>query len=263
MTTLLEEIVAKKELEVAHLKKDRKAQAERKRTSPIRDFKRAISAPGRVNLIAEIKFASPSAGMIREKSDPITIGKMYEEGGASAVSLLTDRSFFGGDVENLPRLSNAVSLPVLRKDFIIHEIQLIESFLCGADAILLIARILGNTELKNFLDLSRELELASLTEVHTEEELLRALSCGAEIIGINNRNLDTFEVDLTTTARLTPLVPEGRPVVSESGLRDEKDMGFLRDLGVHAALIGSALMRVEDIAEGTRKIVMAGIEGAH
>ncbi|HJX34626.1 MAG TPA: indole-3-glycerol-phosphate synthase, partial [Desulfatiglandales bacterium] len=160
----------------------------------LRDFKAAISIPGRISLIAEIKFASPSAGLIREKTDPCSIGRIYEDAGAAAISLLTDKEFFHGDLDNLPLLKKSVSIPILRKDFIIDEIQVRESYYYGADAILLIARILTMEQLKDLINLCHEMKLTPLTEVHDMEDLEKAIECGADVIGINNRDLDTFEV---------------------------------------------------------------------
>jgi len=225
---------------------------------PIRGFKRAISVPNKVGLIAEIKFASPSAGIIRENTDPLTIGQMFEEAGAAAISLLTDKRFFRGDLNHLPRLKKAVSLPILRKDFIIDEIQVRESFSCGADAILLIARILSRQQLKELLDACEELGLAALTEVHDRDDLKRALECGAEIIGINNRNLDTFEVDLNTSLKLAPLVPDRHIVVSESGIGNGKEIRALKSSGVRAVLVGSVIMKSDDVAGKVRELVSAG-----
>ena len=214
--------------------------------------------PGRIGLIAEIKFASPSAGVIREKMDPCAIGRIYEDAGAAAVSLLTDNRFFGGDLDELPRLKKAVSLPILRKDFIIDEIQVRESLLYGADAILLIARILSREQLKELLVLCKELGLAPLTEVHDPHDLEKAIDCGAEIIGINNRNLDTFEVDLQTTLDLAPRVPEKCIIVSESGIFDKEDIRWLRRSGIQAVLVGTSIMKSKDMARKIKELVDAG-----
>jgi indole-3-glycerol phosphate synthase len=226
---------------------------------PIRDFKAAVSAPGRINLIAEIKFASPSAGAIRPVTDPVPIGRIYEGAGAAAISLLTDKRFFRGDLNNLPHLKKAVSLPILRKDFIIDEVQVRQGFAYGADAILLIARILSKPQLAELIAVCRELGLAPLTEVHDRRDLAKALDCGAEIIGINNRDLDSFTVDVSTTFELAPLVPDDRILISESGLANEADIRSLRHTWVRAVLIGSALMRSSDPAGKTSEIVKAGI----
>ena len=254
----LAEILAEKKNEVAQLKKAGPLVSDRKLPA-IRDFKAAISVPQRIGLIAEIKFASPSAGSLRPKSDPIPIGRIYQGAGAAAISLLTDKRFFQGDLNDLPRLKKAVSLPILRKDFIIDEVQVREAFVYGADAILLIARILSQAQLTELSSASRELGLACLTEVHGEDDLEMAIEAGAEIIGINNRDLDTFTVDIKTTYRLASLVPDDRVLVSESGITTEGDIRSLIDTRVQAVLVGSALMKSDDPAGKTAAIVNAGI----
>jgi indole-3-glycerol phosphate synthase len=253
----LAEILAVKKDEVAELKKNIPAEVER--DLPPRDFKAAISAPGRINLIAEIKFASPSAGRIRAKCEPDLIGKIYEDAGAAAISLLTDKRFFQGDLNHLPNLKKTVALPVVRKDFIIDEVQVCEALLYGADAILLIARILSRARLSDLISACRELGMSPLTEVHDRDDLEKAIECGAEIIGINNRDLDSFTVDVRTTFELAPLVPEDRIVISESGLATQADIRSLRNTGVRAVLVGSALMRNDDLAGKTTELVQAGI----
>lgn len=254
----LAEIIAEKKNEVARLKTTVPAEIDRDIPS-IRDFKAAVSAPRQINLIAEIKFASPSAGLIRPKTDPILIGRTYEEAGAAAISLLTDMRFFQGDLNHLPRLKKAVALPILRKDFIIDELQVREASIYGADAILLIARILSHAQLADLISACRELGMAPLTEVHDKDDLEKAIDCGAEIIGINNRDLDSFTVDINTTFKLAPLVPEDRVVISESGLAKKADIRSLKDTRVQAALIGSALMRSDEPAMKTAELVKAGI----
>ncbi len=258
MHSKLIEIIAEKEREVRELKK---------KTNPFpqfpglplrRDFKKAIGQSGKINLIAEIKFASPSAGIIREKMDPIKIGRTYEEAGAAAISFLTDQKFFGGDLKLLPFFKKAVALPVLRKDFIIDEIQIKESFHGGADAILLIARILTEDRLRNFLDLSRQLGMAALVEVHDREDLEKAKVCGAEMIGINNRDLSTFEVNLQTTLDLASLIPKGCVRVSESGITHKEDIRLLAEKGIQAVLVGTSLMKSDNLLEKTRELIEAG-----
>jgi indole-3-glycerol phosphate synthase len=254
----MKEILANKLSEVENLRKRGLFTSRKNDLPPIRDFKAAISLPGRIGLIAEIKFASPSAGVIREKMDPCAIGKIYEDAGAVAVSLLTDNRFFGGDLDELPRLKKFVSLPILRKDFIIDEIQVRESLLYGADAILLIARILSREQLKELIVLCKELGLASLTEIHDRHDLEKAVDCGSEIIGINNRNLETFEVNLHSTLDLIPLVPEKCIIVSESGIFDKEDIQLLRRSGVQAVLVGTSIMESKDMARKTRELVDSG-----
>ena len=254
----LAEILAEKKNEVARLKKERPVYRGHN-LPPIRDFKAAISAPHQINLIAEIKFASPSAGRIRAKTDPILIGRIYEDAGAAAISLLTDKRFFQGDLNHLPRLKKAISLPILRKDFIIDEVQVQEASIFGADAILLIARILPQALLSDLISACRELGMVPLTEVHDRNDLDKAIDCGAEIIGINNRDLDSFIVDINTTFELAPLVPDDRVIISESGLATKADIRFLKDTRVQAVLVGSSLMKSNDLTEKTAELVDAGI----
>jgi indole-3-glycerol phosphate synthase len=253
----LVKILAEKKKEVTGLKRSKLFNRDRKR-QPLRDFKAAISIPPKVSLIAEIKFASPSTGRIREKTDPIPIGRIYENAGAAAISLLTDKRFFQGDLKHLPRLKRTISLPILRKDFIIDEVQVREAFFYGADAVLLIARILSQQQLAEYIDLCRELDIAPLIEIHSRDDLEKAVASGAEIIGINNRDLDSFNVDIHTTIKLAPLVPNNCVLVSESGITTKGDIRALQKTGIQAVLVGSALMRSKDPAKKTKEIVTAG-----
>jgi indole-3-glycerol phosphate synthase len=254
----LQEILDHKWTEVQDLK--RRGLPDRKDDDlpPPRDFKKAIATPGRLRLIAEIKFASPSEGVIHDRMDPCAIGRVYEEAGAAAISLLTDTRFFGGRIKDLPRLKKAVSLPVLRKDFMIDPIQVKESLLHGADAILLIARILSKAQLNELLTLSLESGLAPLTEVHDPHDLEKAIDNGAEMIGINNRNLDTFEVSLQTTVDLASRIPGNCVIVSESGIAHPEDIRSLRKAGVHAFLIGTSLMKSDDMKGKISALLEAG-----
>ena len=258
MHDVLKKILAEKQRELRQLTEDGGVQEGRGPEHPIRDFGGAISQSGRVNLIAEIKFASPSAGTIRKDLDPVTVGKAYQAAGAAAISLLTDQTFFGGDLRNLPRLKEAVSLPILRKDFIVDEIQVRQSYLFGADAVLLIARILPKQTLRHLITLCRELGMAALTEVHDRDDLTKAIDCGANIIGINNRDLDTFAVDLKTTVNLIPLVPHGHIIVSASGIYNGEDIQVLKAKGTHAVLIGTALMKSADLRKKAEELIQAG-----
>jgi indole-3-glycerol phosphate synthase len=255
---VLRKILAEKQRELRQLAEDGGVQDGQEPEYAIRDFGGAISKSGGVNLIAEIKFASPSAGAIRKDLDPVTVGKTYQAAGAAAISLLTDKTFFGGDLRNLPRLKEAVSLPILRKDFIVDEIQVRQSYTFGADAILLIARILPKQKLRHLLTLCRELGMAALTEVHDRDDLTKAIDCGANIIGINNRDLDTFTVDLKTTVKLIPLVPHGHVIVSESGIHHGEDIQVLKEKGTHAVLIGTALMKSADVMKKAEDLIRAG-----
>lgn len=259
MHARLVEILEEKKREVEQLKRKGVPDEGRTRLLEIRDFKSAISTRNRTQLIAEIKFASPSAGVIRENSDPVAIGRIYDEAGAAAISLLTDEKFFGGSLKNLPPLKEAVSLPILRKDFIVDEIQVRESLLYGADAILLIVRILSRQKLKDLLKAAGESGLAVLTEVHDRADLETAIDCGAEIIGINNRNLDTFEVDIQTTLEIAPLVPHNHVVVSESGIFTREDITRVKRCGVDAVLAGTSIMKSPDPAGKVRELVEAGL----
>jgi indole-3-glycerol phosphate synthase len=261
MHNRLKEILDHKRNEVEDLRKRGLPERRDNALPPPRDFKAAISTPGRIHLIAEIKFASPSAGVIHESVDPCTIGRVYEEAGVAAISLLTDNRFFGGSLEELPRLKKAVFLPILRKDFIIDAIQVRESFLYGADAILLIARILSREQLNELLALSKEIGLSPLTEVHDLHDLEKAVDCGAEIIGINNRNLDTFEVDLQTTLDLAPRVPGNCVMVSESGIGRPGDIRRLGKTGIHAFLVGTSIMKSSDRTGTIRDLLDAGNQG--
>lgn len=258
MRPRLSEILAEKRKEVERLKKIRLSIDGSHDLPPIRDFKGAISVPNRIGLIAEIKFASPSAGIIREEVDPLRIGQIYEEAGATAISLLTDKRFFRGDLRQLPRLKETISLPILRKDFIVDEIQVRESFLYGADAILLIVRLLSKQQLKDLMNLCEELGMAALVEVHDRQDVEKAVECDAEIIGINNRNLETFEIDLRTTMKLVPLIPDKHIIVSESGIRDKSDIQLLTRSGVHAVLVGTSIMKSDNLLDKAKELVFAG-----
>jgi len=257
----LVEILAEKEREVARLKKSGIPVNGDKDLSRGNNFAGAVSVPDRIGLIAEIKFASPSAGAIRKKTDPVSIGRVYEGAGAAAISLLTDKRFFGGELDHLPCLKRAVSLPILRKDFIIDAIQVRESFLFGADAILLIARILSQGQLKELLAAAEEFGLASLTEIHDRDDLEKAVECGAQIIGINNRDLDTFKVDIKTTLDLAPLVPDSCALISESGIASKGDIQRLNGTGVNAVLVGTSLLKSGDVGAKARELADAGRGG--
>ncbi|MDD5476204.1 MAG: indole-3-glycerol phosphate synthase TrpC, partial [Syntrophales bacterium] len=208
-------------------------------------------------LIAEVKRSSPSAGRILEDFDPPRIASEFEKGGAAAVSVLTEECFFEGHIYFMEEVKKAISLPVLRKDFIIDSYQVHETRAHGGDALLLIVRILEDDRLGEFMELARSLDLATLVEVHTREELETALTAGAEIIGINNRNLRTFETDLTISEVLAPLVPDGKIVVSESGIRSGSDIARLRKAGISAFLVGEHLSRSTDAREAIRGLLCA------
>jgi indole-3-glycerol phosphate synthase len=257
MEPILSRILDEKRREVAALKAKR-ASTTLRSDVPTRDFDAALNHGDRIRLIAEIKFASPSAGTIRNHSDPVVIGRAYNDAGAAAISLLTDRPFFGGSLDALPRLKTETGLPVLRKDFLIDPVQVEESHAHGADAILLICRIMSKPQLGEMIDAATALGLSALVEIHDEPDLQKALDAGARIIGINNRDLSTLKVDLRTTASLAPLIPAGVTVVSESGIGGPEDIVFVGQFGVRAVLVGSSLMRSRDIFEKTKVMVEAG-----
>jgi indole-3-glycerol phosphate synthase len=213
-------------------------------------FGRALRRSG-IGLIAEIKKASPSAGLIRKDFDPVAIARAYAAGGARAISVLTEEDFFKGSLAVFDRVRKAVSLPLLRKDFIFDEYQLVESKVHGADAVLLIVALLTREQLRALLRAADALKLDVITEVHSRAELKRALACGAKIIGINNRDLRDFSVDLGLLSRLSPLVPKARLVVCESGVRTLGDLLFAARHRVHAVLIGEALMRSRSLEAAT------------
>jgi indole-3-glycerol phosphate synthase len=242
---ILDKIVAQKRKEVAHLPAGpATAEAIRAARPKPRDFLSALRHPprGAPALIAEIKKASPSAGVICEDFDPVRIGRAYEAGGASCLSVLTDESFFQGSLEDLRKVREAVQIPLLRKDFIIDERQILQAAENGADAILLIVRILSDAQLGQFYNLAMEGGLAALVETHDERELERALAAGANLIGINNRNLDTFVVDLAVTERLAAGLSH-KFVVAESGLHTRADVERVQRAGARAILVGESLMR--------------------
>jgi indole-3-glycerol phosphate synthase len=259
MNSRLIEIMEEKRREVDALKQKGNIEGLEEGIPPIRNFKGAISGKDRIALIAEIKFASPSAGPIREKTDPADIGRVYEKAGASAISLLTDRKFFSGDIKDLLPLKKAISLPILRKDFIIDVCQIEESRVHGADAVLLIAGLLSREALRTLLAACGDSGMAALTEVHDREDLEKAIESGAEIIGINNRDLNTFEVRLDTTLELAPLIPKDRVIICESGIHKGKDIRMLRGLGIRAVLVGSALMASDSLGKKTKELMTAGI----
>lgn len=218
-------------------------------------FKKNISRPHHINLIAEIKKASPSKGILRGDFNPVKIAVTYQANGASAISVLTDERFFEGRLEYIKKVKENVSLPVLRKDFIIDEYQIYESVVAGADAILLIAELLSAGEMVGFYDLATSLGLDVLMEVHNEEDVEKALSTDAGIIGINNRDLHNFKIDISMTQKLIRMLPQNKIKVSESGIRSYEDVMFLKSLGVNAVLIGEAFMEAQDIAAKMREIM--------
>ena len=201
-----------------------------------------------LGLIAEVKKASPSAGVIASDFDPVLIARAYEDAGAHAISVLTDEQFFQGHLTYLTKVREAVGLPCLRKDFIIHEVQIFEAAVAGADAVLLIVAALDDTQLRHLFDVATTCQLDVLVEVHDLPELDRALELDVKLLGVNNRNLTTFEVDLETTVRLAEEVPDDVILVAESGLKTRTDTQHVFDAGANAILVGESLMRTGDIA---------------
>jgi indole-3-glycerol phosphate synthase len=255
--TILDKILATKKREVERHKQAIKLSCLldciARRQAPL-VFARALKGDD-IRLIAEVKKASPSRGVMRPYFDPMELAKTYAENGAAAISVLTDAEYFQGSPEHLAAIRHAVELPLLRKDFIYDEYQIYESAAYGADALLLIAAILKPKQLKQLLTLSRSLGLGCLVEVHNEDELSIVLDSDAETIGINNRDLKTFKVDLNTTRRLCPLIPEGKIVVSESGINNRDDVQKLREWGVNAMLIGEALITARDIPARIKELM--------
>ncbi|MBI5831490.1 MAG: indole-3-glycerol phosphate synthase TrpC [Armatimonadetes bacterium] len=223
-----------------------------------RDFAAALCRPGQVRLIAEVKKASPSAGLIRPDFDAVAIAQAYAAGGAACLSVLTDERWFQGSADYLRAVRGVVDLPILRKDFTLDEYQLLEARAWGADAVLLIAAILAPARLAELMGCARDLGLTALVEVHSAEETMAAVDAGAKLVGINNRDLRVFRTDLATTVELRALIPADRVVVSESGIRTADDVALLRTHGVQAMLVGEALMRQPDVLAATRALVGAG-----
>ncbi len=248
--TILDKIYQHKLYEIAENKKHIPLEALKKGIQKWHDaktFSRALKCDTNISIIAEIKKASPSLGVIKEDFNPIEIAHLYKAGGAAAISVLTDEKFFQGNLKYLMDVKKSVTLPILRKDFIIDAYQIYEARFAGADAILLIASLLSKEEIQYFLDLALALGMDCLVEVHAEAELQKVLQTSATIIGINNRNLATFKIDLETTARLMPMIPDEKIIVSESGIKSRAEIVKLLTMGINAILIGETLMKNNDI----------------
>jgi len=250
MSDKLAQIIATKFLEVAALlPRAEILRAAALSRNDFRGFRSALDrGPGRLGVIAEVKKASPSVGLIDPDFDPLRQAACYFAGGASCLSILTDAKYFQGSLAHLTKIAEVSPVPLLRKDFIIHEVQIHEAVIAGADAILLIVAALDDPTLRRLHDVAKALQLDVLVEVHDLAEMDRALEFGADLIGINNRNLKTFAVDLATTERLAEEVPEEVLLVSESGIKSPADARRLLDAGANAVLIGEALMRARDPA---------------
>lgn len=248
---ILNEILNEKRKQVretlaAHSLASWRSQAERLSREPGRFLKALRDAPEPMGVIAEIKRRSPSKGLLRADFDPAQLALAFQKSGASALSVLTDVNYFGGSSDDLRAVKAAVGIPVLRKDFIVHEVQVYESVAMGADAILLIAGALSAEELGALYALAGTYGLDVLVETHSSEDVRKASAVKAAIVGVNNRDLQTFSVDLRNTERLAPLIGEGPLLVSESGIQAKSDLLYLKALGVHAVLVGESLMRQVD-----------------
>jgi len=263
--TILDRIVAKKAERIQARMEHRSIEelAEKAFASlPVtRDFARAIRGQG-ITIIAEVKKASPSKGIIAPDFHPADQALAYERGGAAAISVLTEQDFFLGSDYHLTDVTNQVSLPVLRKDFTIDPSQIYEARILGASAILLIAALLPDKTISSYMQLADDLGLSVLLEIHTMDELMRALDLNAPIIGINNRDLHTFHVDLSVTERLAPMIPAGRTIVSESGIHTANDLSRCYRSGVQSVLIGESLMRESQSAGNVGSFVNEGALGS-
>lgn len=248
--TILDKIVATKHQEIAEARarvSEFELRAQLSDAPPVRDFFTPLAQIGPIKLIAEVKKASPSVGMIREDFDPVAIAHIYEQHGASCISVLTDVNYFQGNLDYLRAVRAAVGIPVLRKDFIIDTYQLLEARVAGADAVLLIAECLDDCNLRKLYNEAVELGMTPLIELYEPSNLARALETGTTLVGVNNRNLHTFEVDLDHTLRIKREVPEECVLVGESGIKDRTDALKLQEGGVDAILVGESLMRQKDI----------------
>jgi len=260
----LETIVKNKRAELVHLKREQPLDRLKERITefpPLRDFKGALMTPPTagetttIRIIAEVKKASPSKGIIREDFNPVELACTFEENGAVALSVLTDKKYFQGNFDYLASIKRATAIPLLDKDFIIDPYQIYQARMYGADAVLLIAAILSDDLLADYLELTEQLGLSALVEVHTLDELQRVLAMNTPIIGINNRNLATFQVSIKTSLELLTYIPEGTLIVSESGIDSKKEIISLRERGVHAFLIGEALMKETDAGKKLRELI--------
>lgn len=264
MTDILEKIVARKREEIAEAG-SRRSLLELKARLPgapaVRDFVAALRGADGIGLIAEVKKASPSAGVIREDFDPVAIAKTYEESGAACISVLTDEHFFQGHLDYLVQVRRAVSLPVLRKDFVLDPYQVVEARAAGADCVLLIAECLDDRALEELYHAVLELGMSALIELYEPENLERVLRLNPPMIGINNRNLKTFVTDLDHTLRLRPMIPDDCLIISESGIRTREDVLKLKAGGVGGILVGETLMRSNSISVKVRELLGPSEEG--
>jgi len=265
---ILDEIVKDKRREIKARKKrlpPHELELRIGRVEPPRNFLAALRNPqsaiqnlkSKMGVIAECKHASPSRGLIRDPYDPVAIARSYEANEAAAISVLTDEKYFGGSIEHLEAVHRAVKLPVLCKEFILDEYQILEARAAGADAVLLVAAILDRVQLRDLADVVWALRMHALVEVHDADEMERVAESNTGIIGINNRDLRTLEVDLRHTERLLPLLPANVLVVSESGIRSREDIAYLRGLGVGVVLVGEHLMAASDPGRALAELIGA------
>jgi indole-3-glycerol phosphate synthase len=255
---ILDEIIAYKKEELAEAKHRvpvSEVKAKASDAGPVRGFEKALSGGDGIRLIAEVKKASPSKGVIREDFDPVDIAKTYARAGATCLSVLTEKKYFQGKLEYPGEIRKSVGLPLLRKDFIIDDYQIYESRAAGADAILLIAARLERRQIEDFINIAKELGLDVLVESHTYKELDRTLLAGASLVGINNRDLNTFSVSLQTTLDLLKDIPDDHIVVSESGIKTREDVLKLQQAGVDAILVGESLMREKEIGKKVKELL--------
>ena len=261
MPTILDQIVATKRTEIDRAKAIRSeatVRADAERTSQPRNFFSVLATPGPIKLIAEVKKASPSKGLIRADFDPVAIAKIYERHGATCLSVLTDEQYFQGHLDNLRQVRAAVEIPVLRKDFILDVYQLYEARAAGADAVLLIAECLDDCQLRSLHNEAVALGLTPLVELYEPENLQRVFDAGATLIGVNNRDLRTFEVDLDHTLRMRDKIPDQCVLVAESGIRTQADVLRLQAAGVDAILVGESLMASPDIGAAVDALLGRG-----
>lgn len=254
MSDILDRIVARKREEVEALLMKTQGELADPVDSPRGFIDHLLKSDG-IAVIAEAKKASPSKGVICEDFDPVEIARSYQAGGASALSILTDVDFFQGSLDYIPAVRKEVDLPVIRKDFIIHEAQISEARRYGADAVLLIAAILDRIQMTDYLQMAGELGMDCLVEVHDEKEAEISVEAGSKLIGVNNRNLRDFTVDINTTVRIRNMIPGAIPVVGESGIRNKEDVMLMADNGVAAVLVGESLMRAPDRAQALKELL--------
>jgi indole-3-glycerol phosphate synthase len=256
---ILDKIIENKRSEVERTKKSKPLdflKSELQNLDDTKGFYESIRPDGSTKVIAEIKRASPSKGVLREDFDPVEISKSYSRSGASAISVLTDSRFFKGSLDHLSDVRSAVVLPLLRKDFIIDPYQVYESRLYGADAILLIVAALDSTILRELLELAHSLDMDAIVEIHDERELDKAIEADGKIIGVNNRDLKTFDVSLETSIKLCRLIPREKIIVSESGISSSDDIKRLKSAGINVLLIGETFMRAPEPGEELRKLLL-------